>query len=53
MNVLVNGYKCRAIVDSGCTTTMISSGLIDLMPNVKATVSPTNLGFFGVGESMM
>lgn len=32
INIVVGGYKVRAMVDSGSTTTMISTGLLDQMP---------------------
>ena len=53
VNLLVNGYKCRAIVDSGCTSTMMSTGLVDLMPELKPLAKPTSFAFFGVGENKL
>ncbi len=53
INLLVHGYKCRAIVDSGCTSTMMSTGLVDMMPELKALAKPTTFAFFGVGENRM
>jgi hypothetical protein len=49
VNVLVGGYKCRAMIDSGSTTTMISTGLLSKMPGMKEKVKPTSFTFFGVG----
>ena len=51
--MVVNGYKVRAMVDSGSTTTMISTGLLDLMPQLKAKMKPTSFTFMGVGENRM
>ena len=53
INVVVDGYKCRAMVDSGSTTTMISTGLIEMMPELKARIKPTSYTFMGVGEERM
>lgn len=53
INMVVNGYKVRAMVDSGSTTTMISTGLLDLMPQLKAKMKPTSFTFMGVGENRM
>lgn len=36
VNLLVDGkYKCRAIIDSGSTTTLMSTGLLEKMPSLK------------------
>ncbi len=52
VNVLVNeAYKVRAIVDSGATTTLISTGLLDFMTGMK--LHPSTLGFFGVGPQKL
>ena len=51
--MLLGGYKCRAMIDSGSTTTMISTGLLDLMPELKAALKPTTYTFFGVGEQRL
>ena len=36
INVLFDTYKVRAIVDTGSTTTIISKGLLDCMPETAA-----------------
>jgi hypothetical protein len=51
--MIVGGYKVRAMIDSGSTTTMISTGLLDLMPSLKAKMKPTSYTFMGVGENRM
>ena len=43
----------RAMVDSGSTTTLISSGLMDKMPELRKQLKPTSLGFYGVGEEKL
>ena len=53
VNMVVNGYKCRAIMDSGCTSTMLSTGLLEQMPDLKDQIKPTSFAFFGVGENRM
>lgn len=36
VNLLVNDkYKCRAVIDSGSTTTLMSTGLLEKMPSLK------------------
>ena len=36
VNLLLDGkYKCRAVIDSGSTTTLLSTGLLDKMPKLK------------------
>ena len=46
INCIVDGaYKVRAIVDSGSTTTILSSALVVLMPEVKRKMAPTSLTF--------
>lgn len=51
VNCLVGGaYKVRAVVDSGSTTTLMSTGLLAKMPGLKNKLKPTSLGFYGVGE---
>ncbi len=52
INVLVNvAYMVREIVDSGATTTLISSGLLEQMAGMK--LHPSTLGFFGVGPQKL
>lgn len=41
-------YKVRAIIDSASTSTIISDGLLKLIPDVKKLVVPTSLTFSGV-----
>lgn len=53
INVVIDGYKSRAMVDSGSTTTMLSTGLLDMMPELKQKVKPTSYTFMGVGENRM
>ena len=54
MNVLIGTkYKARAIIDSGSTTTLLSTGLLDKMPDLKEKMKPISLGFYGVGEKKM
>lgn len=53
INVVLGGYKVRAMIDSGSTTTMISTGLLDILPGVKQMVKPTSYTFMGVGENRM
>jgi hypothetical protein len=53
VNVLVGGYKCRGMIDSGSTVTMISTGLLERIPELKAKMKPTTFTFFGVGENSM
>ncbi len=54
MNVLIGTrYKARAVIDSGSTTTLLSTGLLDKMPDLKEKMKPTSLGFYGVGEKKM
>ena len=51
VNCMLGGkYKVRAVIDSGSTTTLMSTGLLDKMPDIKARLKPTTLGFYGVGE---
>lgn len=53
MNVLLaNKYKVRALVDSGATSSMISTGLVDLM-KMRSAMHATSFSFFGVGEELM
>lgn len=50
VNVLVGGkWKVRAMVNSGATTTMISSGLLALLEGLDAKLHPTSFSYFGVG----
>jgi hypothetical protein len=52
VNVLIAGkYKVRAMVDSGSTVTMMSSGLFNKMSALKGMLKPTTLGFYGVGDN--
>ena len=52
INVLVNErFKVRAFVDSGATTTLISTGLLNMMTGI--TVHPSSFTFFGVGPDAM
>jgi hypothetical protein len=52
--VLLDGkWKCRALVDSGSTTTMLSTGLLRLMGSLKDSMHATSFGFFGVGEEQL
>lgn len=54
VNVLVGAkYKVRAVIDSGSTTTLLSTGMLDKMPELKKKMKPTSLGFYGVGEKKM
>lgn len=54
MNCLLAGtYKVRAMVDSGSTTTLLSSGLLERMPALAKELKPTSMGFFGVGEQKL
>jgi hypothetical protein len=51
VNVLVDTkYKVCALINSGSTTTLLSTGMLDKMPNMKRKMKPTSLGFYGVGE---
>lgn len=53
INVLVNErFKVRAFVDSGATTTLISTGLLKMM-TTGITVHPSSFTFFGVGPDAM
>lgn len=52
MSVLLAGtYKVRVLCDTGSTTTVMSSGLLDECWSLKEMVTPTNLGYKGVGPS--
>ena len=52
INVLVNEkFKVRAFVDSGATTTLISTGLLNMMNGIN--VHPSSFTFFGVGPDAM
>jgi hypothetical protein len=52
INILVNErFKVRAFVDSGATTTLISTGLLNMMTGI--TVHPSFFTFFGVGPDAM
>ena len=52
VSVLLGGmFKVRAMVDSGSTTTVISSGLLSECWSLKELMTPTNLGFRGVGDA--
>ena len=42
----------RALLDSGSTHTLISRALVELMPEVKAKVVPTSMGFRQVGDQV-
>jgi hypothetical protein len=54
VNLLLDGkYKCRAVIDSGSTTTLLSTGLLDKMPKLKEQLKPTSMGFYGVGEEKL
>lgn len=53
INMILGGYKVRAMIDSGSTTTMISTGLLDQMPQLKAKMKPTSFTFMGVSEDRM
>ena len=53
INMVVNRYTVRAMVDSGSTTTMISTGLLDFMPQLKTKMKPTLFTFTRVGENRM
>lgn len=50
INVCLMGkYKVRALLDTGSTNTLISTGLLEkFSPDVKVT--PTSLSFAGVAE---
>lgn len=41
------------MIDSGSTTTMISSGLLEHLPGLKQLMKPTSFTFMGVGEDRM
>lgn len=47
--LLANKFKARALVDSGATSSMISTGLVDLM-KMRSSMHATSFSFFGVGE---
>lgn len=49
INVLFDTYKVRAIVDTGSTTTIISKGLLDCMPETATKLQATSYTFRGVG----
>ena len=49
VNVLFGGYKVRAIVDTGSTTTIISRGLLECMPEVLSKLQATSFTFKGGG----
>ena len=51
--MVVAGCKERAMIDSGSTTTMISTGLLEYFPEVKKMIKPTSYTFMGVGENRM
>ena len=52
INVLVNEkFKVRAFVDSGATTTLISTGFLNMMTGIN--VHPSSFTFFGVGPDAM
>lgn len=42
-NTVVCGYKVRALINSGSTTTMISTGLLSLMPDLQTRMKPVIL----------
>lgn len=49
--MLVGGkYKVRGIIDSGSTSTIISTALLEKMPEVYRRVLPTSLTYVGVNE---
>jgi hypothetical protein len=45
-------WKARAMVDSGATSSMISTGLVELM-GLQNKIHPTSFSFYGVGEESM
>ncbi len=49
--LLEGKYKVRAIIDSGSTTTIISSGLAEKVKGLERKVHPTKLSFLGVNEA--
>jgi hypothetical protein len=54
VNILVaNKYKVRAMVDSGSTVTLMSSGLFKQLTALKDQLKPTSLGFYGVGKERL
>jgi hypothetical protein len=53
INMVMDGYKVHAIIDSGSTRTMIGTELLDLMPQLKVKMKPTLFTFMGVGENRM
>ena len=49
----MNGvYKVRAVVDTGCTNTVISTGMYNLIRCDSITVSPTTSTFKGVNPGV-
>lgn len=53
INVLVDGrWKVRALVDSGATSSMLSTGLVSLL-EMKDKMHATSFSFYGVGEDQM
>ena len=49
LNVAVNGlYKVRAILDTGCTNTAMSTGMYELIKGDTITLTPTTTTFRGV-----
>jgi hypothetical protein len=40
------------MIDSGATSSMISTGLVELM-GLKNKIHPTSFSFYGVGEESM
>ena len=45
-----NEYKIRAVMDTGSTTTIMSEGLFNELPNLKKHLQPTSFSFSGVSE---
>ena len=53
VNVLLAGkFKVRALIDSGATSSMISTGLVDLM-KMRDKMHATSFSFYGIGEEQM
>lgn len=51
INVLAaEKYKCRAMLDTGSTTTLITTGLLKHMPALQDKVNKTSLTFSGVSQ---
>lgn len=54
INVVIGGqYKVRAIIDSGSTNTILSSGLMKEMKELQVTMKPTSQTFLGVAEQRL